>query len=1409
MVLTYLRSLTTSITRNTSLLFYRHAKFCATHQVSVIVIAIFIVLPLCYPALNAYYLNPISGVPNFYWELPSSRVPISKSSFQQKCGTQASLHVENIIIKTNGFKDIENPHSNYDTNVIEKNLLLWTHQLQERLANTVVVYPPNKTPFISRQEPGEYTLSNLCFKPNGGSRCLIHSPIEFWNYDADLLMNDDNISKTLSKSDKLTSFKIPIPLESVFGSPVYDKVTKRIKSADSIILTYFLEDMGNCAEAQTLAIWDLLLKQAMDANDTCHIGGERIKGFDTDFKEASNHIVFIFNPHRGFSAESILLALEYIISFLYISLSPGRLNSVKSKFGLTSSIVAQIIASLVVSLSVCSLFGVTLTFGTWKLLPFVLVIIGVENVFILTNAVTSTSMELDVKERVGKGLEKVGVSITKNLFTRLFVLFIISTAIDLVQEFCIFTSVAIIIDYLLQMSFFVTTLSIDLRRLEISDLYNRRVGVPLNPKKTINNHNSKLSNEVKIGTKFSNKISNESLFIYLMIAISVTTLMYQASGDFSSLLPSFNNAFGDSTANRNTADKITITNTFYETSTAINAEAFWNVVNPKKMNQYFEIRHPRKFTLLWARDQKNNLTESTKTKTSEPFPFLLEIAGTKLSVRSIVKNIVLYSKIIIIPAFVIIFAISYLVSFLVPSDQIGKGTASNNDNENKISLPAFSYRNSPFITTPRVVTLRGHHSADVSLLCANPNGMIITTAKDKHITSWDGRRGVTLKKLERYMRKCDSCKCGATGGMKKCISWPVRAMCMSEKIELAAAGFEDGVVRVWDIVSGQAKFILKDTVEDVESVASTVSGYTAKERVTCLQFVVPTASSSIPQTPTYEKGCMNFFKPASTQQAPSMLLAAYRDGYFREWDLVSGRIIHTIATSQKGGISYLFVVDDGELDYNQDDLCVFTGARDGSVKCWIRSSYFSENESDITSFTDLNELRKSRWKSTYTIPGEAGNAITCIAAKVVKTENSTYGIVITGTADGGTRVYDYFTGKPINSLSRGTIFNQKKKEQSLLQKKLIIRQQKLNNKLSYDGDFDGYEYDEVEDTDDYDDDDYDEDELSHQDAITNIIINLLKQESCPCGNTEYGGFSIVTSSDDEKVHVWQLVRNFMDCSCVALKNNSRGGSTGRLQQKEWDGVISYFPKFIGRVNQPGGSAIVFIRENIVGVRKAKRSLRSKHGVPRCHGAEGEWEMWMLEINDPKVIDSSAQDESDDEIDAAELSVQTIPLVNEADLFTEEQLKKKKVALQALKKQRDKESAGELKGFVRRRRNNDNAVGSTFGPTFPMSSLPANTHYHNHSHNDNHHEEDTQGQVVDYRQRSQRRRGALHRVYPDERQLSLLDEENETNEFLPFAHVKQVVKIGGDGVAVAYGNFVKVVLFEHLNNYEIGDGDLEI
>ncbi|CAG8773686.1 6770_t:CDS:1, partial [Acaulospora colombiana] len=67
--------------------------------------------------------------------------------------------------------------------------------------------------------------------------------------------------------------------------------------------------------------------------------------------------------------------------------------------------------------------------------------------------------------------------------------------------------------------------------------------------------------------------------------------------------------------------------------------------------------------------------------------------------------------------------------------------------------------------------------------------------------------------------------------------------------------------------------------------------------------------------------------------------------------------------------------------------------------CWLRTIYFSENES-VNSYTEPNELRRSRWKSLYTLPGEPGNPITSIAAKTIKTQSGYLGIVVTGASDG-------------------------------------------------------------------------------------------------------------------------------------------------------------------------------------------------------------------------------------------------------------------------------------------------------------------------------------------------------------------------------------------------------------------------
>jgi hypothetical protein len=106
-----------------------------------------------------------------------------------------------------------------------------------------------------------------------------------------------------------------------------------------------------------------------------------------------------------------------------------------------------------------------------EILPFMIIVVGVENINILVHAVVETSMDLPVRERVGRGLGTVGVSITLTLFAELCLLIIgAMTTIPAVQEFCTFAIAAVIMDYLLQMTFFITVISIDIRRLELSDL---------------------------------------------------------------------------------------------------------------------------------------------------------------------------------------------------------------------------------------------------------------------------------------------------------------------------------------------------------------------------------------------------------------------------------------------------------------------------------------------------------------------------------------------------------------------------------------------------------------------------------------------------------------------------------------------------------------------------------------------------------------------------------------------------------------------------------------------------------------------------------------------------------------------------------------------------------------------------
>uniref|UniRef100_A0A8P4GBW1 Sterol regulatory element-binding protein cleavage-activating protein n=1 Tax=Dicentrarchus labrax TaxID=13489 RepID=A0A8P4GBW1_DICLA len=188
-----------------------------------------------------------------------------------------------------------------------------------------------------------------------------------------------------------------------------------------------------------------------------------------------DHMVHVHFKEEIGIAELIPLVTTYIILFAYIYFSTRKIDMVKSKWGLALAAVVTVLSSLLMSVGLCTLFGLTPTLNGGEIFPYLVVVIGLENVLVLTKSVVSTPVDLEVKLRIAQGLSNESWSIMKNMATELCIILIgYFTLVPAIQEFCLFAVVGLVSDFFLQMFFFTTVLSIDIRRMELADL-NRRL----------------------------------------------------------------------------------------------------------------------------------------------------------------------------------------------------------------------------------------------------------------------------------------------------------------------------------------------------------------------------------------------------------------------------------------------------------------------------------------------------------------------------------------------------------------------------------------------------------------------------------------------------------------------------------------------------------------------------------------------------------------------------------------------------------------------------------------------------------------------------------------------------------------------------------------------------------------------
>ncbi|NXP42228.1 SCAP protein, partial [Leiothrix lutea] len=191
----------------------------------------------------------------------------------------------------------------------------------------------------------------------------------------------------------------------------------------------------------------------------------------------------LFHPLSARSdtrSELVGLELSGHISVWFLpaqcSAGPGKIDMVKSKWGLALAAVVTVLSSLLMSVGLCTLFGLTPTLNGGYVSPARPRGAQPAGEQLLGSWAHSPGVQGGCSVLAGSpgGLSNESWSIMKNMATELGIILIgYFTLVPAIQEFCLFAVVGLVSDFFLQMFFFTTVLSIDIRRMELADLNKR------------------------------------------------------------------------------------------------------------------------------------------------------------------------------------------------------------------------------------------------------------------------------------------------------------------------------------------------------------------------------------------------------------------------------------------------------------------------------------------------------------------------------------------------------------------------------------------------------------------------------------------------------------------------------------------------------------------------------------------------------------------------------------------------------------------------------------------------------------------------------------------------------------------------------------------------------------------------
>ncbi|XP_050301883.1 sterol regulatory element-binding protein cleavage-activating protein [Anthonomus grandis grandis] len=423
-----------SIQDKVATLFYSLGLLCSSYPTCILVFSIAVIVGACLPLLN---------------------IPLPLTSPHQEW------------ISSNNLTDGPRPYCYVQQVILKAAVLPWEPDLILGDAFRAPLYESFKLLDIVRNyEDGEShkTLGHVCLHIEAVAKgreyspvmpqysCLVLSPANLWHQDINLFSQDSAILTTIYNQHKYQKGKISVA-EMLFGLPLRESGFKRyplrhrqrvIQFAVTLFFKEYDKGFIQGLHEKLITLYPLHQNNSKPPSDT----------------------LIIHYPEEIDYLELSPLIAAFIMLFLYYYFYVRKIDDIKSKAGLSFAAMFTVLCSLLMTMGICFIFGLTVNCqrGKW-IFPYLAILLGLENVLVLTKSVLMTPLHLDAKIRLAQGLSKEGWSTTKNLLIEITILtFGLFTFVPLIQEFCIFVLVSLCAGLFLQIFFFSTVLSMDLNR---------------------------------------------------------------------------------------------------------------------------------------------------------------------------------------------------------------------------------------------------------------------------------------------------------------------------------------------------------------------------------------------------------------------------------------------------------------------------------------------------------------------------------------------------------------------------------------------------------------------------------------------------------------------------------------------------------------------------------------------------------------------------------------------------------------------------------------------------------------------------------------------------------------------------------------------------------------------------------